>query len=253
MRRIFISHSTDRDDTDGKNFVLDVAGGLEQAGFEVFLDRKSLEGGDDWSFKIANYLGYCQGAVVLLSKRALASPYVQAEASDLFFRWKREGRTPDGSPVFPLVPVFVLEAAKPGTPEGDREQGELAAELGRETGFWRRIGFTALQVWRIARINGVSGLRQLARADSLQRHQVHAALCQAYQAQEKRFVERRLPLRFAPEEVPTLRELYSQAKGRHWNPETGRSRRGCGACVHQGIAYTWSSSRFRVPTWRWRV
>ena len=48
----------------------------------------------------------------------------------------------------------------------------------------------------------------------------HAArLLRAYQAQEKRFVERRFPLQFAPE-VPVLRELYSQAKGFHWNPET---------------------------------
>src|SRR5438552_392608 len=48
----------------------------------------------------------------------------------------------------------------------------------------------------------------------------HAArLLSAYQAQEKRFVERRFPLSFAPE-VPALRELYSQAKGLRWNPET---------------------------------
>jgi hypothetical protein len=44
-------------------------------------------------------------------------------------------------------------------------------------------------------------------------------LLRAYQAQEKRFVERRFPLQFAPE-VPALRELYSQAKAFHWNPET---------------------------------
>src|SRR5207245_10193475 len=48
----------------------------------------------------------------------------------------------------------------------------------------------------------------------------HAArLLSAYQAQEKRFVERRFPLSVAPE-VPALRELYSQAKGLRWNPET---------------------------------
>ncbi len=46
-----------------------------------------------------------------------------------------------------------------------------------------------------------------------------ARLLRAYQAQEQRFVERRFPLEFAPE-VPALRELYSQAKGFHWNPET---------------------------------
>src|SRR5947208_14358840 len=48
----------------------------------------------------------------------------------------------------------------------------------------------------------------------------HAArLLRAYQEQEKRFVERRFPLEFAPE-VPALRELYSQAKSLTWNPET---------------------------------
>lgn len=44
-------------------------------------------------------------------------------------------------------------------------------------------------------------------------------LLRAYQAQEKQFVERRFPLRFAVE-VPAIRELYSQAKGLRWNPET---------------------------------
>ena len=44
-------------------------------------------------------------------------------------------------------------------------------------------------------------------------------LLDAYQAQEKRFVERRFPLQFEPE-VPVIRELYSQAKGFRWNPET---------------------------------
>ena len=46
-----------------------------------------------------------------------------------------------------------------------------------------------------------------------------ARLLRAYQAQEKCFVERRFPLEFAPE-VPAIRELYSQAKGFRWNPET---------------------------------
>jgi hypothetical protein len=41
----------------------------------------------------------------------------------------------------------------------------------------------------------------------------------AYQEQERRFVERRFPLRFETE-VPAIRELYSQAKGFRWNPET---------------------------------
>lgn len=44
------------------------------------------------------------------------------------------------------------------------------------------------------------------------------ALLRGFQAQEKRFVERRFPLRFAHEN-PILRELYAQAKGLRWNPE----------------------------------
>ncbi len=44
-------------------------------------------------------------------------------------------------------------------------------------------------------------------------------LLRGFQEQEKRFLERRFPLRFAPES-PALRELYSQAKGLRWNPET---------------------------------
>ena len=48
----------------------------------------------------------------------------------------------------------------------------------------------------------------------------HAArLLRAYQVQERQFVERRFPLEFTPE-VPAIRELYSQAKGLRWNPET---------------------------------
>jgi hypothetical protein len=44
-------------------------------------------------------------------------------------------------------------------------------------------------------------------------------LLAAYQEQERRFVERRFPLRFEPE-VPAIRELYNQAKSLRWNPET---------------------------------
>jgi hypothetical protein len=43
-------------------------------------------------------------------------------------------------------------------------------------------------------------------------------LLRGYQAQEKRFLERRFPLRFTTEN-PILRELYGQAKGLRWNPE----------------------------------
>jgi hypothetical protein len=79
----------------------------------------------------------------------------------------------------------------------------------------------------------------------------HAArLLRAYQAQEKRFVERRFPLEFAPE-VPTIRELYSQSKGLHWNPETdiawdrlGPSR--YDAATREAASRTWSRRAWSV-------
>src|SRR5262245_16508196 len=42
-------------------------------------------------------------------------------------------------------------------------------------------------------------------------------LLRAYQGQERRFVERRFPLRFEPE-APAVRELYNQGKALSWNP-----------------------------------
>ena len=71
-----------------------------------------------------------------------------------------------------------------------------------------------------------------------------ARLLRAYQAQEKRFVERRFPLRFEPE-VPAIRELYSQAKGFRWNPETdvAWSRFDAamyGAATREAARLTWS-------------
>jgi hypothetical protein len=48
--------------------------------------------------------------------------------------------------------------------------------------------------------------------------EAQARLLRGYQEQEKRFVERRFPLRFEPEN-PTIRELYSQSKGLAWDPD----------------------------------
>ncbi len=69
-------------------------------------------------------------------------------------------------------------------------------------------------------------------------------LLRAYQAQERRFVERRFPLRFEPE-VPAIRELYSQAKGCRWNPETDIAwdRLDAAAYAHEtreAVRLTWS-------------
>jgi len=66
----------------------------------------------------------------------------------------------------------------------------------------------------------------------------------AYQRQERRFVERRFPLRFDAE-VPVIRELYSQAKSLRWNPETDIAWRRLdaerhSADVREAARLTWS-------------
>jgi len=75
---------------------------------------------------------------------------------------------------------------------------------------------------RMSPVNALEAIQRgrMRRGVRMSETSEHAArLLRAYQAQEKRFVERRFPLEFAPE-VPALRELYSQAKGFRWNPET---------------------------------
>jgi hypothetical protein len=75
-------------------------------------------------------------------------------------------------------------------------------------------------------------------------HETAEQLLRAFQRQEKQFVERRFPLQFAPE-VPALRELYNQAKGFRWNPETDIAwdRLDAGALpadVREAARITWS-------------
>jgi hypothetical protein len=101
---IFISHSA-KSDADTK-YLEAIADGLPPK-FEVWLDRLNLQGGDDWNNKIGNHLLYCEGAVLLVSKQSLESPYVQHELSNLIVRWRRERDPRTGEPGFPLVPVLL--------------------------------------------------------------------------------------------------------------------------------------------------
>jgi hypothetical protein len=124
MRKIFISHSAkSKDDAD---YLEAVANGLSAARFDVWLDRRALQPGDDWNQKIGNNLVYCQGAVVLVSRQSLQSPYVQHEISNLLNRWRRERDPGTGEARFPLCPVLLAVDA--------------VADL--ETGFSKAVRFT---------------------------------------------------------------------------------------------------------------
>jgi hypothetical protein len=143
MRRIFISHSTEKDDRTGRDYLDALVSGLEQARengeqlFEVFLDRRSLQGGDDWNLKIVNHLVYCHAAVIVLSRRALSSDFVKFEVSNLVARRDRERDPTTHEPLFPVVPVVPWLEGMLLT----REDAEdvIKAELSR--GFWNAITF----------------------------------------------------------------------------------------------------------------
>ena len=146
MRRIFISHSTDKSDVDGRAYLNTLVSGLADARdehgqlrFEIFYDRKSLEGGDDWNLKIVNHLIYCHAAVLVLSPRALESDFVKFEVSNLMARRARQRDPQTHQPLFDVVPVLPWIDGAAVSPQAFEK--EMLAKL--DLGFWKAIGFGA--------------------------------------------------------------------------------------------------------------
>src|SRR5687768_11218947 len=146
MRRIFISHSTDITDEPGRKYVTAVVSGLADATdekgdprFDVFYDRKSLEGGDDWNKKIVNHLIYCHAAVLILSPRALDSEFVKFEVSNLMARRARELDPQTNQPSFLVIPVLPWIPGSAASPQAFK--ADMVAKL--KQGFWDAVGFTA--------------------------------------------------------------------------------------------------------------
>jgi hypothetical protein len=82
---IFISHSA-RQDPPTLRILKKIAARLKEDGFEVWWDEERLQGGDEWRQEINMYLGLCDGALILFSEKALASPWVKKEATNLIWR-----------------------------------------------------------------------------------------------------------------------------------------------------------------------
>ena len=78
-----------------------LAQALRDAGHAVLLDKEGLELGDRWRSVLNLWIGGCNAAVLLLSRKALASSYVAYEASILSHR----SSAPDTK--FQLIPVFI--------------------------------------------------------------------------------------------------------------------------------------------------
>jgi hypothetical protein len=95
--KIFISHSTKTEEA--QEFLDAVRNALDQD-FDLRLDQILLEGGDNWRASIYQWMDEAHGAVLLLTKEALQSKFVQMEAMILSWRSFRQ-------PEFALVPVLV--------------------------------------------------------------------------------------------------------------------------------------------------
>ncbi len=107
--KIFLSHSTK---TPVARRYLDAVSDALSADprFEVLLDKKHLQGGDDWRRHIYSWMGKAHGAVLLLSEEALHSLRVLTEASILEFRRSLEE--------LPLIPVLVGDVQREDTQSG---------------------------------------------------------------------------------------------------------------------------------------
>jgi len=95
---IFISHSAKESET--ADFLELLSTQLKEESFDVLVDRKRLNLGDNWKYEIYNWMGTCHGALILLSKSAIEdSMWVVREVNNLLWR-----RTLDSN--FFLIPIY---------------------------------------------------------------------------------------------------------------------------------------------------
>ncbi len=112
---IFVSHSVafaapGQEKSPDEEILDAVIAALEAAELQPYYDRRDLEPGDPWRAELHQALERCQGAVVLITKRALnvqQYPWLFAESSILFHRQRQARQT------FKVVPVLMPEV----TPE----------------------------------------------------------------------------------------------------------------------------------------
>lgn len=108
--RLFISHGLDKKSPAEMQFLTDIVDGLQAAApagapdIEVLVDRDRLQAGDSWRDVLHEWLAECDAGLLLLSQRALASPWVLKESTVLAYR-----KAIDTD--FPLYPVL-LEGLK---------------------------------------------------------------------------------------------------------------------------------------------
>lgn len=122
--KLFISHSSNLDETDdqgcpvSRNWSLlrDTCAAIREhycGKVEILVDYENLTPANEWRGRLDGWLGDCDAAIILFSRRALAeSQWVRFEASVLRWRSSRD-------PAFRLVPVLLEGEANPS----DLEEG----------------------------------------------------------------------------------------------------------------------------------
>ncbi len=76
---IFISHSA-RSDPAAHETLTKLEQPLNKSSFDVLLYEKRLLGGEQWRPRLHTWTGCCHGAIILLTIKALESPWVLKEA-----------------------------------------------------------------------------------------------------------------------------------------------------------------------------
>jgi hypothetical protein len=96
--RVFVSHSSQEDQA----VLTAIADAIKaRNNFSLLMDTELLDAGDPWRARINLWLGGCDAAVLVLSEKALESPWVVYEASVLSYR-NRGGN-------FLIIPVLLRD------------------------------------------------------------------------------------------------------------------------------------------------
>ena len=87
LLRIFVSHSSkDRQLTDDVCALLRPSHAPERWGYDVRVDQRELEHGKPWPKQLHVWMAGCHAALLLLTRNAVASPWVLKEATILSWR-----------------------------------------------------------------------------------------------------------------------------------------------------------------------
>jgi hypothetical protein len=97
---VFISHRAGNPFSGAALLLVTLTDKLAGAGFDVFADRTRLQPGHEWPQGLNEQMARADAAVLLLSREALESQWVQREVTVLFWRREHEEK-------FILVPVLI--------------------------------------------------------------------------------------------------------------------------------------------------